>query len=393
MIRRFLLVVLLGSVAPLRGAGAADDPCQGLLLRDGEVRTARRLPAHTPLTADEAACVQAVGSALMAQGGVRSVTVAVRLSDGRRAAGEAPRIAAAYTQALVAGSVPEARISFVAPAVASGEVGQVGIAFVERRADRPVARLDAIDGPVQRGPSAARLAPAARGDQLTPETWLSTGPRASAWIELADGSRLRLGPDALLLVGRLYLNEQLRRVVKLQLERGQLEADVTTGGRGSSFEISTGTTVAGVRGTRFRLTADERGSRLETLEGLVTLSRGSAEVGVGAGQGAQVTGADDPTLAALLPAPGIVGPLTGPVKPGGALSFEAVAGATRYQIDLARDAEFSYDTRGLEGSVPGVALPADLPPGRWFWRVAAIDARGLRGQPSKIHAFEQPGAP
>ncbi len=370
---------------------AAPDPCQGLLLRDGEVRTARRLPARAVLTADEEACARAAGAALVAAGGVRSVTIAVRLTDGQRAAGEAPTVAAAYTRSLVAGGVPEARISFVAPAATPGEAGQVALAYVERRADRPVARLDAVDGPVRRGPSRENLGPAARGDQLTPETWLSTGARASAWIELADGSRLRLGPDALLLVGRLFLNDQLRRVVKLQLERGQIEAVVTAGGQGSSFEISTRTTVAGVRGTRFRLTADENQSRLETLEGLVTLSRGSAEIGVGAGQGADVKGADAPSPAPLLPAPGVIGPLTGPLAAGAALTFESVAGAVGYRVELARDAEFSYDTRALDGPAAGVVPPSDLPGGRWFWRVAAVDARGLRGQPSKIHAFEQPG--
>jgi hypothetical protein len=387
------VAALAWSLTGMTPALAAPDPCQGLLLRDGEVRSARRLPARATLAPDDEACVRAVGAALVAQGGVRSVTVAVRLSDGQRAAGEAPKVGATYVRLLAAGGVPEARISFVAPSVASGEIGQVAIAYVERRSDRPVARLDAVDGVVRRGPSPTTLVPAARGDQIAPETWIESGPRASAWLELADGSRLRLGAGALVQVGRLYLNEQLRRVVQLKLERGQIEADVTAGGQGSSFEISTRTTVAGVRGTRFRLTADERGSRLETLEGLVTLSGDGRERGVAAGRGAEVTGASVPVPAPLLPAPEVVGPLTGPLQAGAALRLAPVVGATAYRAELARDAEFSYDARSIEGPEPALAVPGDLPPGRWFWRAAALDARGLRGQPSRIHAFDQPGAP
>ncbi len=49
---------------------------------------------------------------------------------------------------------------------------------------------------------------------------------------LADGSRLRLTPGSTLLIGSLHLNEELRRVVKLDLLTGEIEAAVSSGGPG-----------------------------------------------------------------------------------------------------------------------------------------------------------------
>jgi hypothetical protein len=386
-LRASLLALTL--LAPA-SAAAAPDPCGGLLLQDGEARTARRLPAAESLPADDAACVRAVGAALAAQGGLRSVTVSVRLDAARRAAGAGPKIGTAYTKLLVAGGVPEARVAVVVPTAAHGEEGLVSIAYVAKRSDRPVARLDAADGAVRTGPSEAALQPAKRGDQLPAETWVETGPKASAWLELADGSRLRLGASTLVFVGRLYLNEALRRVVKLDLRRGQVEADVKAGGAGSGFDISTRTTVAGVRGTRFRLTADEAGTRLETLAGKVVLSGEQGELPVEAGQGAEVGTDRRPAPAALLAAPTVEAPLTGPAPAGTRLKFAAIAGARTYRLELARDAEFSYDVREADLPGPGAPLPPGLAKGRWFWRVAAVSPAGLRGRPSKTHAFEIP---
>ena len=158
--------------------------------------------------------------------------------------------------------------------------------------------------------------------------------------------------------------------------------------------------VAGVRGTKFRLTADGDSSRLETLSGTVVLAGPPAadgkpsETPVTAGQGAQVARASETAqAAALLDAPTIDSPRTGPAKAGTPLKFSAVEGATGYRVELARDAEFSYEVRTLSVAAPGTGLPADLPAGTWFWRIAALDRAGFQGRPSKIYAFDVGAGP
>ncbi len=382
---RALLAAAL-AVAPATASAA--DPCEGIKMKDGTVATARRLLAQAALSPADEGCVRAVGAALAGRGGVRSVTVAVRVSDAQRADGTGSKVGARYASLLAEAGVPEARISTVVPAAVHGEEGSVKVTFTERRAARPVARVDAVDGAVRAGPAEADLQPVARGATLKADTYVATDASGGAWLELADGSRLRLGPNALLFIGKLHLNDDLKRVVKLELKRGTVDADVRSGGQGSVFDVGTRSGVAGVRGTLFRLATDDGGTRIETLEGQVDLVEGEKAVPVPAGQG-MVAKAGTPLGApvVLLGAPQVEGPLHGALAPGTSLRWQPVAGATAYRVELARDAEFSYGVQALPAPPEGLSVPAALAAGKWFWRVAPVDGAGFVGRPSKIYAF------
>lgn len=373
-------------VAPATALAA--DPCEGIKMTDGTVATARRLLAQSTLAPADEGCVRAVGAALAGRGGVRSVTVAVRVSDAQRADGTGSKIGARYASLLAEAGVPEARISTVVPAAAHGEEGSVKVTFTERRAARPVARVDAVDGGVRAGPAEVDLQPVARGATLKADTYVATDATGGAWLELADGSRLRLGPNALLFIGKLHLNDDLERVVKLELKRGTVDADVRSGGQGSVFDVGTRSGVAGVRGTLFRLATDEGGTRVETLEGQVDLVEGEKAVPVPAGQGLLARpGTPLGAPVVLLGAPQVEGPLKGALAPGTSLRWRPVAGAASYRVELARDAEFSYGVQALPAPPAGLAVPATLAAGKWFWRVAPVDGDGFVGRPSKVYAF------
>ncbi len=385
-----LMVCAAGvALAPHR-ARAATDACEGIAIKDGTVTTARRLLARPQLSEVEQRCITAVGAALAERRGVRTVTVAVRLPDALRVEGAGLTIGTAYAQLLAAGGVPEARISTVVPAAAHGEEDSVSITYTERNAARPVARVDSVDGDVSAGPSEAALQPIERGATLLGNTYLATGPSAKAWIELADGSRIQVGPGALLLIGALHLNDDLKRVVKLELKRGTIEADVRSGGTGSVFDVATTQGIAGVRGTRFRLADVAGGMRLETLEGLVDLGDANGHVEVPAGQGALVkTGGPLPAAVVLLLSPTVESPTQGALAPGAHLRWAAVPGASSYRVELARDAEFSYGALALDAPATDLALTASVAGGKWFWRVAAVDGDGFVGRTSKVYAFER----
>ena len=85
--------------------------------------------------------------------------------------------------------------------------------------------------------------------------------------------------------------------------------------------------------------------------------------------------------------PTVTGPLEGPLGATDELSWTAQLGAQRYRIELARDAQFTYGllTLGAEGTslTPG----SRLAPGRWYWRVAAVDEDGFVGAPSRVYSF------
>lgn len=387
------VAVLMGVVLGGGSVSAATgpDPCGGVALDDGRVAVGRPLRATAAPSAVEAACLDTVGTLLGGRAGLRSVTVAVRLSDAERAKGASEAIGARYTEALVAGGVPATRISVLAPRVSAGEWGTVSLTFTEKRAERAVAVIEAVGGAVSAGADRSALTAVGRGARLDPGTWVRTGAGSTAWIGLADGSRLRLSENSLLLIGRLHLDDKLERVVRLELVSGVLEADVRTGGESAVFDISTRFGTAGVRGTRLRLTAVEGDTRLETLEGVVELAATgeAAAMTVGRGQGARLgaQGAPAEGVRTLPAAPAVVSPQQGALAEGGALVWAATPGASRYVVELSQDAEFTYGVRRLASAKVEVPV-GDVEAGKWYWRVAAVDEAGYVGPTSKVYAFD-----
>ncbi len=379
--RALLLVTLLANPA------SAGDACEGIVLKEGVVNTARQLVARAPTPAVDLACAKAVGARLAERGGVRSVTVAVRLPDAMRVDDRGEKIAQAYAAAMVEGGVPEARVSTVVPAAAKGEENTVALSFTERRAKRPVARVDSTEGKLRAGKDAKKMKAAKAGQSFKAQTWVATGAASATWLGLADGSRLKLLADTTLKLGRMSLNADLKREVKLELKKGKVEAEVRSGGKGSKFEIATGAGLAGVRGTTFRMAAGGDGTRLETLHGEVEISSGGKTVKVKEGFASKVKpGAPPAEPKALIDAPEVIGPFKG--KIGGAFGWKKVDCAEGYRVDLARDAEFTYSAMSVE--VEGTALKTKslakkgvkLTSGKWFWRVAGTDDEGFGGRTS-----------
>jgi hypothetical protein len=378
-----MMALVLGAAPAL--AADVGEPCGGVRFEGGRIETGRPLAPKGPETE---ACLRHLAEVLQARPAIRSVTVAARLPDVERLDGQGLAVAKAAAEVLVAGGVPRTRVSAVAPPAVPGEPGRLQLAYVERPAQPAVARVRAATGDVSAGPSPAELRPRTTGDALHAGELVLTGPGARAELALADGSTVRLMADSRVRLGSLELMANLRRKVQLELMKGTVETDAAPGGEGSVFEVRTRGAVAGVRGTRFRVSAQEDGvSRLETLEGRVGLiaKKGDLDVVGGYGSRALPDGAVEPPRP-LLVAPAMVDPRDGTFPVAPKLTWAAVSGARAYRVEVARTADFAsgvrtYDARGAELEVP------DLGEGKWFWRVLAVDADGFVGFPSKIFAF------
>jgi ferric-dicitrate binding protein FerR (iron transport regulator) len=371
---------------------AAAEPCGGLALSRGAVNVGQPLPVQTAIDGEAAACAQAIGAALRGISALRTVTVAVRMPDAERLNGQGLAVANAWLAALEAGGVARSKLSAVAPAAPAGQPASISIAYTEKAATNPVALAESVGGSVLAGIAPATLAPISGGAMLAAQTSVETKVGGLVTLGLADGSRLRLAERSLLRLGSLHLNDELKRVVELELERGEIEAHVAPGGPGSSFEVNTRTGVAGVRGTEFRVRTDPDGTQVETLTGLVALTGpGGESVEVPAGSRSRV--ARDGVLSAptaMLPEPKITEPLQGDWTRKGKLRWGAIKGANLYQIDLARDAEFTLEARSLRSFTTTEPLPDDLPAGKWFWRVTAYEKTGDPGLSSRVYAFTLP---
>ncbi|MBL0694062.1 FecR domain-containing protein [Comamonas sp. JC664] len=380
----WMMAVLLAGAPAL--AAPAPAPCGGLRFESGRMVFGRTL---APQGAETEACLQHVAQAVLARPAIRSVTVAAKLPDADRLDGRGLATAKRAAEVLVAAGVPRTRVSAVAPAAVEGEPAQLQLAYVERPAQPAVARVRAASGAVDAGATEAQLSARTVGDSLYPGELLRTGANAQAELALADGSVLRVVADSLVKVGTIELTASLQRKVQLELLRGTVETDAAPGGVGSIFEVRTRGAVAGVRGTKFRVSAQDDGtSRLETLEGKVALSAAQAEVEVAGGQGSRAKPGSPPEPPRpLLAAPALVGPRGGSFQAIPKVTWRPLEGASTYRVQLARTADFIADVQTFETAGAELAVPGPRQ-GKWFWRVLAVDGDGFVGFPSKIYTFD-----
>jgi hypothetical protein len=376
-----LVLGVLGAAPAL----AAQEPCGGLQLEAGQVKTGQVL---APQGADTEACLRHMARVLRERPSLQLITVAARLPDEQRLGGKGLEAARAAVQLMVAAGLPAERVNAVAPPAGPQEEPQLKVAYVERPGARAVARLRRSGGEVKVGPSATELKPRAVGDMVYAGELVRTGPSVRADLVLADGSLLRLAPDSLLKLTGVALNAQRQREVRLEVLQGAVETEAASSPQGAVFEVRTRTAVAGVRGTHFRTVAPEGPTRVETLEGNVALSSTKGEVEVKGGYGSRVKAEGEAPEAPrkLLAAPEVVAPRLGAFPLSPPLGWQPVPGARSYQVELARDADFLSDLRLYSSVVPALTLqPLE---GKWFWRVLPVDADGFVGFPSKIYAFE-----
>lgn len=244
------------------------------------------------------------------------------------------------------------------------------------------ATVVAVQGGAKTNGSAAQLGTSVKeGDRLT------TGEDGFVTIRLADGSTLTVQSKSAVKI------ENARQLVNtggvgdsiVRLESGRLETTVAKQRDAASrYEIRTPTSNMGVRGTVFRVAADESGIRAasEVLEGKVAVSSVSAaSAGVALTQGfGTVAEKDKPPLqpVPLLPAPD-VSQLPAEVDDiNVAFEFAAVAKAVKYRGQLARDAEFTQPVADAVAATPAIRF-ASVAPGNYFVRLRAIDGLGLEG--------------
>lgn len=245
-------------------------------------------------------------------------------------------------------------------------------------------RIEQAVGDTRIVAAAGTTAPARAGETIAEGARVETGADGYVSVRLADGSLLRIqaASQTVLEQSRQYPHANLFAAA-WRLVSGRVEALVTelTGGE-PRFEVRTPQSVLGVRGTEFRVAADaaRAETRGEVLAGTVDVGgRAGATTRLDAGFATIVDAAGRPAAPiALLPAPDL-----------GALpdlherllvrfDVPAVAGATAYRAQVARDRAFQSVV--AESLTPTGALRfADLPDQEWFMRVRAVDARGIEG--------------
>ena len=223
--------------------------------------------------------------------------------------------------------------------------------------------------------------PVTAGQQLTAGTELITGENSKLNIKFADGSIVSMQPKSTMKLDTLSMYSGGGMVdTKLRLQQGKVETEANPEHlQGNQMQIITPTAVAAVRGTKFRVSADDVSIKQETLEGKVALMAAGQEVAVNKGFGSLSEGGNAPLPPVLL----LPAPATGNL----AIKLEAVPvvfnmpaqeGAVAWLGKVSNEPQFNriLDEQLSQGSNLSFS---DLPDGKYYLKVRAKDKQGLEG--------------
>ena len=233
------------------------------------------------------------------------------------------------------------------------------------------------------------------GSKINEGDKLTTSEGGFVTIKLADGSMLTVQPKSSVRM------ETVRQLVNtggvtdtvVRLDSGRVETRVAKQRNSAArYEIRTPTSNMGVRGTVFRVGADESGKRGqgEVVEGLVAVSASSAlsasspksseALALGAGFGTFVEDGKPPSPPiALLSAPDVSNLPAQIQSPDARFTFPAVPSAVSYRAHVALDSAFTNLIANASSPTPDIVF-VNLPDGALFVRMRGVDVNGLEGK-------------
>jgi hypothetical protein len=272
---------------------------------------------------------------------------------------------------------------------------EIRIPIALMRSEPATAKVIAVQGPVEATTGALE-----KGAVVNEGIDIKTGENGFVTLQLADGSTIvvQSKSQVKLEVARVLANTGGVPSTTVALKSGRVESSVEKRkNQGARFEISTPTSNMGVRGTRFRVSADESGkvSRGEVLEGVVNVASptpAQKALDLGAGFGSVVEeGKPASAPVALLTAPDLSATPALQERTVLRFKFADVAGATAYRGQVATDSAFS-NLLADDVFKSAEAKFANLDDGQYFFRARAIDKLALEGSDA-VRAFKLKARP
>ncbi len=235
------------------------------------------------------------------------------------------------------------------------------------------------------------------GDQIR------TSEGGTAQLLYFDGTAMTVSPDSLLEIRDLWRDAtQRRQKVSERLAFGSLSARTQdNAGISSVHEVATEkVSVRARKASDFQVSveADDGTSEVLNYRGALTVSTGAEEIQLPQSTRATIDRSGKVReLVALLEAPRLNFPpdqraFAAAGKAPVGLGWGEVPGADSYRVQVSDRHHFAQATRD-EGRLEATGLElANLAAGTYYWRVAAVDAKGHDGQWSETRAFRLLGS-
>ena len=297
-------------------------------------------------------------------------------------------------------------LSLIGWGIAVAAVAAYWYFFVRTPVPKPgqqIARLTAVEGKVRIKPNAKDAWSAATlSDQLHVGDVVQTEARAGAEISFNSGNVVKMRSDAVVYIGgSAEASTSAWRVQSGKINfsvAGESTEIVTPTVRTTASQNASGNIDVGEAGqTGVKIFAGQ--AELETKQGQrITLAENQA-VQVDAAGRAGSTMALPPPPTLIAPAPRARLPVVKPPEPSAQLSWTEVKEGASYHVALdynVTQADLLISAALEESGIVGTAHDLKgLDPGRYFWRVAAVNKDGLEGAFSRISLFQvvEPDAP
>lgn len=247
------------------------------------------------------------------------------------------------------------------------------------------ARVVAVRGEATVSGNGKTEAMVTEGMELGIGSLLRTVRDATLTLQFADGTRLLLQGGSELRLDRMSRYGKSGMVdTRLRLQRGRITNSVTPArGASPSFIVDTPSASSAVRGTRFRVSAEEVRTQTEVIEGSVAVSADSRSGNtlVERGYGTLVAAGQTAPIRAvpLLPPPDLSGIPAISNAARTELQWPPLDRAHRYRVQASDTATFDTLLADLETRDTQASLPL-LADGQYYVRVRGIDAQGLEGR-------------
>ena len=269
-----------------------------------------------------------------------------------------------------------------------GTVLQVPITLVKQTPASAEVILSSGQVLVQK--SATDFEPVKVGDKLGAGANITTRENSKVIVQFADQSTIELGSNASMQLDSMSLYSGGAMVdTKVRLQKGQLKTHANPQHEeGNSMQVITPSAIAAVRGTKFRVSAEDQTTTQETLDGKVGLEAANQEVMVNKGYGSKAEQGKPPKPPVkLLPAADTSHLKTFFNQLPVILDMPKLNGAAGWVGEIATDKLFSSVVAESKSKSNTQQLNfGDLPDGQYFLNLRAQDQFGISGYDA-LHSF------